>query len=91
MIKVRSRLINFRVTEEEFQQLKAAAFHQGCRCMSEFARMVMLGTANGGATHGPDELDSQMTSLSRRLEVLESDVARLTGKLGAAGLTANGD
>ena len=91
MLKVRSRLINFRVTEDEFQQLKAAAAVQGCRCMSEFARMMMLKTVSDGGNRGPEELDTQMTSLSRRLATLESDVARLTENLMAAGLPANGD
>lgn len=91
VFKVRNRLINFRVTEDEFRQIKAAAAVQGCRCTSDFARMVMLGTAHGGGTQGAEELDTQMTSLTRRLANLESDVARLTGKLGAEGLAANGD
>jgi len=91
VLKVRSRLINFRVTEDEFQQLKAAAAVQGCRCMSEFARMMMLKTVSDGGNRGPEELDTQMTSLSRRLATLESDVARLTENLMAAGLPANGD
>ncbi len=59
--------------------------------MSEFARMVMLGTANGNGTHGSDGLDIQVTSLNRRLAILESDVARITGKLGATRLSADGD
>lgn len=91
MFNVRRRLINFRVTEDEFERLKLAAAVQGCRCLSEFARLVMLGTANGHSSPAPESLDSQMMLFDRRLAVLESNVARLAGKLAGVGAPANAD
>jgi hypothetical protein len=84
MQKVRSRLINFRVTVEELEQLKAAATIQGSRCLSEFARLVMLGTANGAPSPAVAEsLDGKLSLFDRRLNVLEANVARLVDALGA--------
>ena len=83
MQKVRSRLINFRVTDEELEQLKAAAAVQGSRCLSEFARLVMLGTAT--STQLPSvsgSLDGKLSVFDRRLNVLEADVARIVDALG---------
>ena len=83
MQKVRSRLINFRVTDEEFEQLKTAAAVQGSRCLSEFARLVMLGTAAGAHLMAiPESLDGKLSLFDRRLNVLESNVARLVDALG---------
>ncbi len=84
MYKVRRRLINFRVTDDEFQQLKAAAALQGCRCLSEFARGVMLGSTGAQFGAAPVQLDSQMVMFDRRLSVLESNVARLVDLLGSS-------
>src|ERR1035437_8185908 len=80
--KVRSRLINFRVTDEELEQLKTAATVQGARCLSEFARLVMLGTATGAQSPAaPESLDGKLSLLDRRLNVLEANVARLVDAL----------
>ncbi len=76
MNKVRSRLINFRVTEEEFERLKNAAEVQGSRCLSEFARLVMLGADSAS---GPEyrSLDGKLSQFDKRLNALESNVERL--------------
>ena len=46
MEKVRGRLVNFRVTDDEFEQLKIACDRQGARCLSAFARKMMLNATN---------------------------------------------
>ena len=83
MQKVRSRLINFRVTDEELKQLKTAATVQGSRCLSEFARLVMLGTATGPQSPAVSEsLNGKLSLFDRRLNILEANVARLVEALG---------
>jgi uncharacterized protein (DUF1778 family) len=89
--KVRRRLINFRVTEEEFERLKVAAALQGSRCLSEFARFVMLGTAGTQACATPESFDSKLSMFDRRLAVLESHMARLVNHLDGVGARSNGD
>jgi hypothetical protein len=82
MQKIRNRLVNFRVTNEEFEQLKTAAAVQGARCLSEFARLVMLGTATGAYPPTTQEpMEGKLSLFDRRLNVLESSVARLTDAL----------
>src|SRR5450759_4168274 len=49
MEKVRGRLVNFRVTDDEFEQLKTACDRQGARCLSAFARKIMLNAPDGGS------------------------------------------
>jgi hypothetical protein len=81
--KIRSRLVNFRVTDEELDQLKAAASVRGSRCLSEFARLVMLGSATGAQFPAVSEsLNGKLLLFDRRLNVLEADVARLVDALG---------
>jgi hypothetical protein len=81
---LRRRLVNFRVTDEELERLKTAAALQGSRCLSEFARFVMLGSADTQISPAPESVDSRLLMLDRRLAVLESNVARLVGKPAAA-------
>lgn len=82
MQKIRTRFVNFRVTDEEFDQFKAAAAFQGSRCLSEFARLVMLGTASGEQfAAAPQTLDGKLSLFDRRLNELEANVARLADAL----------
>src|ERR1017187_9362681 len=54
MSTARTRLVNFRVTDEEFERLKTASGRQGARCLSDFARGVMLGSPNLRSCANPD-------------------------------------
>ena len=75
MQNIRGRLVNFRVSDDEFQQLKLACDRHGARCLSAFARKMILnaGTANDG--NHADEL----AALDRRLSILEESILRLFG------------
>ena len=42
MLKLRSRQVSFRVTEEEYEGLRSASSQRGARCLSDYARTVML-------------------------------------------------
>jgi hypothetical protein len=79
MYKIRSRLINFRVTDEEMERLKSASALNGCRCLSDFARTVMLGSAalpaGLGGLESPDE--KRLLLMEGRLAQLESALARV--------------
>jgi len=68
MQKVRNHLINFRVTEEEFEQLRMACDRQGARCLSHFVRNVMLKSAEPEA----DSVVTRVLTLDRRVTALET-------------------
>ena len=68
MQKVRNHLVNFRVTEEEFEQLKSACDRQGARCLSHFVRNVMLSSPS----LDPDSVVTKVVTLDQRVSALES-------------------
>jgi hypothetical protein len=79
MNKIRKRLVNFRVTDQEFERIKTASDRQGARCISEFARTVMLGgTSPDTVSDSGDSLNlnDKLLSLERRLAMLELYVSR---------------
>jgi len=80
MDKLRTRLINFRVTDQEFEQLKIACQRQGARCMSDFARTVMLSSPQEGV----ENVAKQLISLDRRIVQLENSLAHLLNALAGA-------
>lgn len=77
MQKVRTRLVNFRVTDEEFEQLKSACDRQGARCLSDFARNSML--TNPTLDH--ESVVNKVVVLERRIASLETSMSRLHNAL----------
>jgi hypothetical protein len=90
MLKTRNRIINFRVTESEFEQLMTASMENGASCMSDYVRTAMMrvledGYYNAlGNGNGKDEIQVLMQRLGlveRSIAKLESMVSQLcTGK-----------
>ena len=86
MQKVRGRLVNFRVTDDEFQQLKQACDRHGERCLSAFARKLMLSAPPASR----EEFADQLASLDRRLSTLEVSLSRLFNALAVSSVVVNG-
>jgi hypothetical protein len=89
MTKVRNRLVNFRVTEEEIALMKTAAAAQGMRCLSDFARASSLHVTRSSSTRlPPSDLpadqhvslpsDDRLRVYEQRITALESQVSCLT-------------
>jgi hypothetical protein len=82
MYKVRRRLINFRVSDEELALLKDAAARQGSRCLSDFARATMFRSIGASSPLASNQsVESRLESLDDRLNVLEANMSRLSGEL----------
>lgn len=86
VINPRNRLVNFRVSEKEFDLLKEASSRHGARSLSEFARNAVLGSleldgagrlAGGGVEH----IDNRVS----RLEIHVEQLLRLLAATGVAG------
>lgn len=66
----RSRMINFRVSGEEFDLLLASARESGCRTVSDYLRQVVLSPAAAAPRAGEPEMDR----MSHVLAELESAI-----------------
>jgi len=65
-MKRRSRIVLFRLTDDEYEDLKAACVHRGARNVSDFARTALL-----------QSITEEREEVSRKLEQIESGVNRL--------------
>jgi hypothetical protein len=61
----RTRLVNFRLSEQEFERLKSTCEKSGARSVSEYARQAVL---NGAQTAVETYLSERWARLERRLE-----------------------
>jgi hypothetical protein len=83
--KPRTRLVNFRLTEEEYETLKSAAENRGARSISDFARAAILSSVATQDTGGNGQ---NLTGIDRKLEEINVAVERLAGML-AMRMTSN--
>lgn len=83
MEETRSRVINFRVTQDEYRRLRKASVEGGCRCLSEYARVVLLQSLDSppepkpGASNGHEK----MLTLELRVGLVELGLSRLEGRV----------
>lgn len=73
VLRPRKRLVNFRLSQEEYEKLKTAFPSQGARSISDFARTVVLRSV--GLSDTPE------SSIHARLSSLGSKVAELEARL----------
>jgi hypothetical protein len=71
--KPRNRLVNFRVSEDEFQSLREACETGGARSISDFARCAVL--SGNGAQPENEEI------LRLRLALIEEKMGEVDAKL----------
>src|SRR5437763_1877592 len=78
VFKARTRIVSFRLSDEEYQSLKTLCVEQGAHSVSEYARAMTCGGLNDGpgATHGKFEADLQ--TLRRIVSDLQEEMGRLT-------------
>lgn len=68
--EIRRRVLNFRLTEEEYRLLRNASHATGARNISDFARSVLLQQHD----HPPQSQDQAISRLESRLAELEERV-----------------
>lgn len=80
VLKPRNRLVNFRLSEEEYERLKASCALHGARSLSDFARAAVLRAVVPGvlpSEHGDSLPDGRVSQMDRKLHDLESRVSQL--------------
>ena len=82
--KRKTRMISFRVSDREFDQLRTTAEAKGARSVSDYARVALCGPSSGTA----DELDSGLRRLSGDMRQLSRDIQSLTTLIGIQGSVA---
>ncbi len=84
VLNPRNRLVNFRLSEAEFDQLKSVCLERGARSISEFARNAVLRSLDAQATAADPDAE-QVQNLERKVGTLEVRVGQLLSLVGAAG------
>ena len=75
VVKARNRLVSFRLTEEELENLRVACLMNGSRNVSEFARAAVLEQA-GARPQKDAQIIDRFWAMELRMTELEGGVRR---------------
>lgn len=78
-MKKRSRIVSFRLSDEEYNSLKNVTVSHGARSVSEFTRSVACTT--GASGNGQDNIGDSLRTLNVRMEALFHKLQTLTDAL----------
>jgi hypothetical protein len=82
MLKRRSRIVSFRLSDEEYNSLKSVSAQRGARSVSEFTRSVACGNSaaeNHDSNSGLEiSINETLRMLADRMEALNSRIQTLT-------------
>lgn len=76
-LKPRRRLVNFRLTEDEYRSLATVCLQKGAPSISDFARSAILRSMEL-QIHPEGPLQSQLSNLNQRVAQLETSFRDLT-------------
>jgi hypothetical protein len=86
VLRPRNRLVNFRLSEDEFERLKASCSLQNARSISDFARSAVLERMETGAP--APTITTRGHQLDNRVMDLENRVGQLLNLISATGFSS---
>ncbi len=75
VFKPRSRMISFRISEDEYQSVKEQSLAEGARSISDYARLVLCRGAAGQCGSGGSQ--AMVSEIGARINELDREVRRL--------------
>lgn len=85
VLRPRNRLVNFRLSEDEFERLRTSCAESGARSISDFARSSVLDRLEEVSAGGASPTLPQLANLDHKVTDLESRVTQLIQLLTTVG------
>jgi hypothetical protein len=85
VFKKRTRVVSFRVSDEEYGELLGLSRAHGARSVSDFARLAARQSLCESDGRGLNALQAKLQELSGQVDHLDSEVKRLTHFVQVAG------
>jgi hypothetical protein len=78
VLRRRTRIVSFRISEEEYQDLMDLCAVRQARSLSDYARLATLGQFDASSSNG-NEPAGILSDVCRQLRLLDGEVKRLAG------------
>lgn len=84
VLKRRTRIISFRLFENEYQELQNICVSEGVRSLSDLARSAVCHLIRSGGKNLDETLEEELWKLKGRMEGLDCELKRLGEIIGGA-------
>jgi hypothetical protein len=84
VLKRRTRIISFRLFEDEYHELESLCISQGIRSISDLARSALCRLAREGGMPADENLEDELWKLKNRMEGLDGQIKKLGEIVGIA-------
>jgi predicted HAD superfamily Cof-like phosphohydrolase len=81
ILKTRTRLVYFRISEDEFEQFGEICARSGARSISDLARMAIQQLMTDGAAPATAKIDKALDRVAGALDDLETRLGRVSASL----------
>lgn len=78
ILKPRTRIVTFRLAEEEFERIKSLCIAEGARSISDYARNSLCNSTPARPAASDGELHARVGRLDRKVEELDRAIKELT-------------
>lgn len=82
-IDLKSRMVSFRLTAEEYERVRDLCFSQGLPSVSEMARTALHSLLKNPDGLPAQSLEGRISELEGRVRILASDLKRLQSRGGS--------
>ncbi|MBI3665297.1 MAG: hypothetical protein HY236_03585 [Acidobacteria bacterium] len=82
VLKRRTRMVNFRLSEDEYEYLKNMCLNEGARSISDFARAAVCRSLASHSGPQGEGLDAWVRKLNGKVEELDRAVRELAEQVG---------
>jgi hypothetical protein len=77
VFKPRTRLVSFRLSDDEYEHLRKASLSRGARSVSDYARAALCRLLADGLELGSDGLEAKVLQLDEQMQQLSLELHRL--------------
>jgi hypothetical protein len=77
VIKPKTRMISFRLSEEEYEYLRENSLNQGAHSVSDYARSILRRLMAGGDGFNHTLVEARINQLDSKMQELDHELRRL--------------
>jgi hypothetical protein len=77
VFKPKTRIVSFRLSEEEYECLRQKSLAQGAHSVSDYARVALCRLLGDQAPSPADEFEAKVAELDEKMQQVERELQRL--------------
>ncbi len=78
----RTRVVSFRLSDDEYESLRQVSLAEGARSVSDYARVALCRLLGGPREAGGDGIEAKVVQLDGQMQALQNELRHLQAMVG---------